>query len=99
MIALGKLIGAVLGSEPAAAPVSGGPERTFKSPLLAYCMRYIVLHQLTRLPHSLSFYSVVVVGSCNMDQIAYIPRFPGAGETIHGSKYLVSARAVNNIYA
>jgi len=54
---LGKIIGAVLGSEPAAAPVSAGPE-------------------------------LVVVGSCNMDQIAYIPRFPGAGETIHGSKYL-----------
>jgi len=57
MIALGKLIGKLLGSEPVAPPASTGPE-------------------------------LVVVGSCNMDQIAYIPRFPGAGETIHGSKYL-----------
>jgi len=31
--------------------------------------------------------SVVVVGSCNTDLVAYVPRFPGAGETIDGHKF------------
>ncbi|XP_039270600.2 ribokinase-like [Styela clava] len=32
---------------------------------------------------------VVVVGSCNIDQIAYAPRLPSVGETVHGTKYEV----------
>lgn len=52
---------------------------------------FLKTHELTPIcPLPRKNYAVVVVGSCNMDQIAYIPRFPGAGETIHGSKYLVS---------
>lgn len=31
---------------------------------------------------------IVVVGSFNMDLVAYIPRFPRAGESVLGSKYL-----------
>jgi len=31
---------------------------------------------------------VVVVGSCNMDLIAYAPRLPKVGETIHGNKFV-----------
>lgn len=30
---------------------------------------------------------VVVVGSCNYDQIVYVPHFPGAGATIYGTAY------------
>lgn len=30
---------------------------------------------------------VIVVGSCNMDLISYVSRFPKPGETIHGSKF------------
>eukprot|EP00039_Didymoeca_costata_P019772 m.338872 g.338872 ORF g.338872 m.338872 type:complete len:348 (+) comp18576_c0_seq1:121-1164(+) len=30
---------------------------------------------------------VVVVGSCNVDLISYVPRFPGAGETLHGHRF------------
>ena len=33
--------------------------------------------------------SVVVVGSCNTDLTAYVPRLPAPGETIHGDKFQV----------
>ncbi|CAH1263239.1 RBKS [Branchiostoma lanceolatum] len=32
-------------------------------------------------------FDVVVVGSCNMDLISYVPRLPKPGETIHGHKF------------
>ena len=31
---------------------------------------------------------VVVVGSCNVDLISYVPRLPAPGETIHGTDFL-----------
>ncbi|XP_064623530.1 ribokinase-like [Lineus longissimus] len=32
---------------------------------------------------------VVVVGSCNIDLISYVPRLPKAGETLHGHKFAI----------
>ncbi|XP_064603449.1 ribokinase-like isoform X2 [Liolophura sinensis] len=32
---------------------------------------------------------VVVVGSCNVDLISYVPRLPKPGETIHGSRFSI----------
>ncbi|XP_065058167.1 ribokinase-like [Rhopilema esculentum] len=34
-------------------------------------------------------YDVVVVGSCNVDLISYVPRFPRAGETLTGHKFAI----------
>lgn len=30
---------------------------------------------------------VVVIGASVMDMIAYVPRFPATGETLHGSSF------------
>lgn len=32
--------------------------------------------------------TIFVVGSSNMDLLAYVPRFPAKGETLHGSKFV-----------
>jgi ribokinase len=34
-----------------------------------------------------SVFDVVVVGSCNTDLIAYVPRAPMPGETLNGTKF------------
>eukprot|EP00794_Sanderia_malayensis_P020308 gene20308-22300_t len=34
-------------------------------------------------------FDVVVVGSCNVDLISYVPRFPRAGETLSGHKFSI----------
>ena len=32
--------------------------------------------------------AVVVIGASVMDMIAYVPRFPATGETLHGSSFV-----------
>jgi ribokinase len=31
---------------------------------------------------------VTVVGSCNFDQVVYVPKLPIPGQTVHGTKYV-----------
>jgi ribokinase len=45
--------------------------------------------------------AIVVIGSLNMDLVAVVPRLPGAGETLLGSKYFTAhgGKGANQAYA